>query len=235
MELDRQGRHSVSSTEPPLNAILKRAEAVLFDFDGPLCDVFAGEPSPNVARSLERLVGPTDTDDPLEVLRLAVQRPGVDVREVDDLLIAAEVRAIASSIANEDGLAALGSFIRIGKCVGIVSNNSERAIQVFLAQHGLDNTGLLVVGRPYGRPELMKPNPWALMHALARLATAAERSVFIGDSLSDIEAAQAARTLCIALANKPGKRAKFDVPGVSVVDHMAEIETALALHDPTET
>jgi phosphoglycolate phosphatase len=224
----------VSSAESALSTILNGATAVLFDFDGPLCDVFAGESSANVARSLERLVGPADTDDPLEVLRLAAQRPGVDVREVDDLLIAEEVRAIASSIANEDGLAALGSFIRNGRYVGIVSNNSERAIQVFLAQHELDNTGLLVVGRPYGRPDLMKPNPWALRHALAHLATAAERSVFIGDSLSDIEAARAARTLCIALANKPGKRAKFDVPGVSVVDSMAEIQTALALHGPTE-
>jgi phosphoglycolate phosphatase len=224
----------VNSTESPLSAILKDANAVLFDFDGPLCDVFAGEPSANVARSLERLVGPADTDDPLEVLRRAAQRPGVDVREVDDRLIAAEVRAIASSITNEDGLAALRSCMRGGRSVGIVSNNSGQAIQAFLAKQELSNSGVLVVGRPYGRPDLMKPNPRMLHLALARLTVSPERSVFIGDSQSDIEAARAAHTSCVSLANKPGKRVKFEESGVLVVDSMAEIGAVLALHNSEE-
>jgi phosphoglycolate phosphatase-like HAD superfamily hydrolase len=220
----------VSSTDSSLSAVLNRASAVLFDFDGPLCDVFAGEPSANVARSLEHLAGPAGTDDPLEVLRLAAQRPGVDVREVDDQLIAAEVGAIASSIANENGLRALTLCLKSGRAVGIVSNNSERAIRAFIADHELDETSVLIVGRPYGRPDLMKPNPWAINRALITLRTPAERSVFIGDSLSDIEAARAARTSCVALANKPGKRAGFQATRAVVIDEMSDITAALSTY-----
>jgi len=217
----------VSPAESPLSAILNRASAVLFDFDGPLCDVFAGEPSANVARSLERLVGPVDADDPLAVLRVAAQRPGVDVQEVDDQLIAAEVTAIASSIANEDGLATLKLCLRSGRGICIVSNNSEQSIQAFMTEHKLSDADVRVIGRPYGRPDLMKPNSWTLERALSTLNTLSERSAFIGDSLSDIEAAQAAHVPCIALANKPGKQMLFRAAGAVVIDSMLEIAAAL--------
>jgi phosphoglycolate phosphatase-like HAD superfamily hydrolase len=218
----------VSADRPGLAAVLGHADTVLFDFDGPLCDVFAGLPSSAVAKSLERLTGPTSANDPLEVLRIASNRPDVDVQSIDDQLIAAEVLAVSSSVPNLDGVTALRSCIRLGRQVGIVSNNSEQAIHAFLAAHELDDLGVLVVGRAYGRPELMKPNPWALTRALMKLSASVERSVFIGDSLSDIEAAAAINTQCIALANKPGKRARFEATGAIVVDRIAELSAALA-------
>jgi phosphoglycolate phosphatase len=33
--------------------LLRNAEAVLFDFDGPICSVFSGYPAPRVARDVE--------------------------------------------------------------------------------------------------------------------------------------------------------------------------------------
>ena len=220
----------MSQDGPTLGSVLSHADAVLFDFDGPLCDVFAGMPSDSVARSLEELTGPTGTDDPLEVLRIASKRPDVDVRLVDDQLIAAEIQAVASSVANADGVAALKSCIRLGRQVGIVSNNSERAIRAFLAAHELSDSGFLVVGRAYGRPDLMKPSPWGLRRSLAELAASAERSVFIGDSFSDIEAARVIGTQCIALANKPGKRARFEAARAVVIENMSEVSALLATY-----
>jgi phosphoglycolate phosphatase len=35
-----------------LRALLSTVEAVLFDFDGPVCSVFAGYPAPKVAQQL---------------------------------------------------------------------------------------------------------------------------------------------------------------------------------------
>jgi len=130
-------------------------------------------------------------------------------------------------VANADGLAAMRSCVRLGRNVGIVSNNSEQVIRAFLAAHDLIDLNILVVGRKYGHPDLMKPNPWALHRAFAGLATSADRSVFIGDSVSDVEAARATH-LCMALANKPGKRAKFEGSGVVRIAAMTEVSTVLS-------
>jgi phosphoglycolate phosphatase-like HAD superfamily hydrolase len=55
-----------------LEQVLTSVDAVLFDFDGPLCDVFAGFPAWQVAQQLQEMIGTQyDTDDPLEILRRA--------------------------------------------------------------------------------------------------------------------------------------------------------------------
>ena len=52
-----------------LRSIMRNAELTLLDFDGPLCDVFAGLPAPKVARQLEKIAGVSfATDDPLDVV-----------------------------------------------------------------------------------------------------------------------------------------------------------------------
>ncbi|MFD1047873.1 hypothetical protein ACFQ1S_21190 [Kibdelosporangium lantanae] len=63
-----KGVHLLSTQT--LADVLRSVDAVLFDFDGPLCDVFANYPAPGVAQHLKN-IAKTDyaTDDPLEVLR----------------------------------------------------------------------------------------------------------------------------------------------------------------------
>jgi phosphoglycolate phosphatase-like HAD superfamily hydrolase len=61
------------------------------------------------------------------------------------------------------------------------------------------------VGRAKGEPHLMKPNPFALSHALKVLRTQSQDAVFIGDSVSDVQAGRAAGIPIIGYANKPAK------------------------------
>ena len=56
-----------------------------------------------------------------------------------------------------------------------------------------------------GEPHLMKPNPFALRHALDVLGTPARDAVFIGDSVSDVQAGGAVGIRTIGYANKPAK------------------------------
>lgn len=58
-------------------------------------------------------------------------------------------------------------------------------------------------------PGLLKPNPHLLLRALAQLSTQAEECVMVGDSVADIEAAQAAGVGVVAYANRPGKRSRL--------------------------
>jgi HAD superfamily hydrolase (TIGR01549 family) len=206
-----------------LATALAHADAVLFDFDGPLCDVFAGVPADRVARTLERAAGePLISDDPLVVLRTVYDRSRTKARTVEDLLIHAEVEAVSASTANREGLDALIACIETGRKVGIVSNNSEPAIREFLARYEVVSVDVLV-GRPYGRPDLMKPDPWPLRRAVSQLGEGAGGAAFIGDSLTDIEVAHIVGMPCVALANKAGKRARFLPTGAVVIDSMAEL------------
>lgn len=211
-------------TADAARALLARAEVVLFDFDGPLCDVFSHRPAPDVARKLEAL---TDlrlmTDDPLEVLRLTFQLAPLAGAAVEDALIEAETDAVTVAVPEMDGVAALRAFHSVGQRLGIVSNNSGQAVDVFLAALDLRELVTVVVGRAYRRPDLMKPDPWSLRRALATLDATSDSAVFIGDSMTDIEASHRAGVGCIAVANKQAKVVPFSTTGVPTVTTMREL------------
>lgn len=103
----------------------------------------------------------------------------------------------------------LASLAATGHTVTIVSNNSDAAVRTFLAAHDLTGVVRGVVARTQPDPQLLKPNPHLLLLAMRQLAARPAECVLIGDSTTDITAAQAAGTAVIAYANKPHKRADF--------------------------
>lgn len=216
-------------SQPAYTSLFRQARLVLFDFDGPLCDVFAGYPARQIARELEAIAGEHyKTDDPLDVLRTAFNRGRPAVQLVEDALIAAEARAVELSKFNREGLDLLHECVARDVSVGVLSNNSAQAIEAFLRNVGLIGIVSPLVGRPFRRPDLMKPNPWPMEQALGHAAVAPAQALFIGDSLSDIEVARSAGVPCIAYANKAGKRELFEGAGATaVVDRMVELVTSL--------
>lgn len=212
----------------PLRLLLSRSSVVLFDFDGPLCDVFAGSPADSIARDLELVLGSkVDTDDPLEVLRAAAQSDGATVGAVEDALVAAEVAAVRKSVPTPGGVEAVRACLAKSLNVGIVSNNSADCVSAFLESQGLVNAVHPVIGRSRGRPELMKPSRWPLATALAKLGKQPDEAVFIGDSMTDIEVARIVNVPCVGYANKAGKRRAFECAGVIVVDSMWELVSSI--------
>ncbi|WP_190820367.1 HAD family hydrolase [Saccharopolyspora pogona] len=70
----------------------------------------------------------------------------------------------------------------------------------------------------------LKPPPYLLLQAMSFLGVPPESSVMVGDSATDIEAAQRAGSKSIAYANKPGKREKFmKYRPTGIVDQMTEL------------
>jgi phosphoglycolate phosphatase-like HAD superfamily hydrolase len=211
-------------TNPALQ-LLSQCSTVLFDFDGPLCDVFANKPAWKIARHLETLAGDKfSTDDPLEVFRLAFEHDPEHGGVIEDDLIRAEIEAVHLSVPNAVGVAALRSWHAEGKSIGIVSNNSDSAVEIFLDRFRLRSIVSVIVGRAFRHPELMKPHPWPLHEAAARLNSDPLETILIGDSLTDIEAAKRAAMGCVAFANKPWKIQLFEAAGVPTVRSMAEID-----------
>ncbi|WP_431928551.1 HAD family hydrolase [Micromonospora wenchangensis] len=224
-----------------LGHLLGEVGAVLLDFDGPVCSIFAGYPAPRVATELVNVLRrhgvhvPPDLasePDPLEVLR----RTGADgdhgvTRAVEDALCAAERRAVETAVPTPYGREVIVAVRQAGRPVAIVSNNSASAVTAYLAAHRLEAHVSLVVGRTYADPSRMKPNPAPILQAVGAVEEPASRCILIGDSLSDIDGARAAGVRVIGYANRPTKIETLRAAGADVViTSMAEIAAAMIDH-----
>ncbi|WFE25774.1 HAD-IA family hydrolase [Solwaraspora sp. WMMD791] len=219
-----------------LAAVIDRARFLLLDFDGPVCKVFANHPAPQVAATLRRLLvdqGVTippdllDEADPLAVLRwtAALNRPAI-VRRVDDALRAAEVDAVAVAEPTPYAREVIVAAHHARRGIAIVSNNSADAVTQYLIARRLAAYIHPVIGRPYADPAGMKPHPGPVLAAVRELHTHPEECVLIGDSPTDIEAAQAINMPTIGYANKPRKYHSL-TKADAIIGSMAEIATTL--------
>ncbi|MFC9794450.1 HAD family hydrolase [Streptomyces sp. NPDC057695] len=203
----------------PLIETLANARVVLLDFDGPLCDVFAGLPASEVARELAALLPAQDgeaaaralrTDDPVEVLRIAYDVDTALGHRVEEALTAAEVRAVAVAGPPTPGAAeALQAARSAGRAVAVVSDNSAESVQAFLRLHGLEEHVTRIVGRPSEQLYLMKPNPFPLITAAEQMHVDVTSCTLIGASLTDVQAAHAAGATAIGYADRPEKADLF--------------------------
>lgn len=208
-------------------AVLADNSLLLFDFDGPVCGVFAGYPAATVAAELVDFISGFSSSlasrlkgepDPLQVLRSAAEAlPRRSVNRVDEFLCRAEMDAIDTASSTPGTPELIAEAHRRGKSVGIVSNNCPRAIGKYLRREGLDRYLSAVVARPYGRPRRMKPDPYLLFQALGSIGVDATRACFIGDSVTDIEAGLAVGVTTIGFANRPGKAELMEQAGASQV------------------
>ncbi|WP_414943091.1 HAD family hydrolase [Amycolatopsis sp. cmx-11-32] len=216
-------------SDPELVALLQGAKVLLFDFDGPICDVFAGLPAALVARRIERhLDSKVDSDDPLRVLEESRQFGEDVVRAVEDDLVMAELEAVDSAILTPGGIESMIAGLSAGKVVGVVSNNSSQAVARFFKTSAVLFDFKPLIGRAYANPGLMKPHPYPMWQALASAKSDPADAVFIGDSMTDIEVAAKVGVRSVALANKPGKRELFEKADSLVIEDMCDIAHGLA-------
>ncbi|MBI4936321.1 MAG: HAD family hydrolase [Actinobacteria bacterium] len=194
-------------------ALVEQASAILLDFDGPVCSVFAGLPANRVAVTMRAQLSALDptfdldvpSDDPLDVLRAARDHSSEAGTLAEELLRAAELDAVALAEPTDGAREFLESMHERGTPLAIVSNNGEQAIRTYLARHDLGEFVAVVSARDPSDARLMKPHPLSLTVALTALGIAPSATVMIGDSISDVEAAGAIGVPVIALANKPTK------------------------------
>jgi HAD superfamily hydrolase (TIGR01509 family) len=207
-----------------LSPLLHRANAILLDFDGPVCKVFADISATTVADDLRRVLAergyptePVRDLGPHELLTYAATLGPAEAKAIEDKLEQAELTAVATSSPTPGAAEFLNACQHVGKRVAIVSNNNADAITSYLARQQLSHLIEHIEGRDPTNPHHMKPHPWTIERALARLAVQPSNSVLIGDAVTDLYAAATAGVLRIGYANRPAKVALLEQAGALAV------------------
>jgi phosphoglycolate phosphatase len=220
-----------------LDELIARTRYLLIDFDGPVCDIFAGHPAWTVADRLRKLItgqGITPpehiqaTRDPIEVFAYsATVSPDLAAR-VEAEMADQELAAVATAKPTPYVHDVITSCRDTGRQVAIVSNNADRAVRAYLGTHGLADRIDIIAARTSSNPALLKPSPYLIEHAMTQLRASADECLLIGDSVTDMEAATRIDVPAIGYANKPGKRERLTMARAeAVVSSLADLVLGL--------
>ncbi|MFJ8362254.1 HAD family hydrolase [Streptomyces sp. NPDC093984] len=218
-----------------LRELITDARFVLFDFDGPICRLFAGHSAELVSQDmtdwLERqglLWQLTQEEraqpDPYVLLPMMDARHrGSDlVAAMEERLTQQELTAVVSAQPTAYADPLIRTWAALGARLAITSNNSARAVTAYLESRGLVDC---FAPHIYGRTRELhrqKPDPHHLIRALRAMGAAGETALMIGDSPSDLKAAEQAGVPFLGYARNERKQKLLRDAGAEVVVNTLE-------------
>ncbi|MFJ8938508.1 HAD family hydrolase [Streptomyces sp. NPDC102365] len=220
--------------------LVGRARCVLFDFDGPICRLFAGHSANSIAtdqaewltaRGLAGVLteGERSSRDPHWVLsEVAGRHRGSDlVVELEEWLTQQELKAVARAMPTAYADPLIRTWRSVGTRLAIVTNNSDRAVRAYLESRYLVG---YFAPNIYGRTRdlsLLKPHPYTLNRALSALGAAPDTTLMIGDTPSDHAAARSAGVHFLGYARNEEKAQMLLDAGVPRWGIVRSLETVL--------
>lgn len=219
--------------------LLRGADALLLDFDGPICSVFAGISAATVAEQLRVVLADGGhatlpraaamAEDPFDLFRYAASLGREEACYVEAAFTAHEVEAIATAAPTPGAHGLIQAWHNCGRQLAVVSNNSSVAIGAYLDLYNLRPVVDVISARTDANAKHLKPSPHLLQKAVSALHVEPNRCVFLGDSLTDVQAARAAGIACIGYVNKQQKLASFRSAGLAnLVTNMSSLAASLS-------
>ncbi|OIJ64827.1 HAD family hydrolase [Streptomyces mangrovisoli] len=214
---------------------------ILWDFDGPICSLFARHSATTVADELIGWLGAqglhdllTEDEraslDPHFVLRAVDRRhPGSDlVAELEERLTTHELKAVPTAMPTGYADVLIRTWSTLGPRMAITTNNSPSVVRKYLAGRDLlDHFAPHIYGRTKDL-HLLKPDPHCLNRALRGLGSSPKDALMIGDTPSDFHAAEQAGVPFLGYARNPRKEKLLREAGaVDVVGSLEPVLTAV--------
>ncbi|MGP3987714.1 HAD family hydrolase [Streptomyces sp. 3N207] len=214
---------------------------MIFDFDGPLCHLFARRTAASVARRLrETYAGPPggsagmwpETTDPLRLLTAAFDDsslPRENARQMERSLTLEEVAAAEVAFPTGYADALVRTLCATGRTVAVATDNSADAVERYLAGRSLldafssgrrpGDAPSRVCGRVCDgtAPLRLKPDPDCVLRALESTGADAAESLMLGDSARDAAAARAAGVGFVGYARNERKERELREAGAEWV------------------
>ena len=207
-----------------LDDILSQTHHLLLDFDGPVCDLWAGHPSALAADQLRKLLTDENlqlpdtiatTPDPIAVLcyaaTISADLAATAETDLTDLELSAVPTAQPAGYANDVITSARAS----GRTVTVISSCSARAVNTYLARSSLDGQVGLVVARTTHDPD---PATNLIEHTVTALQGDPAACMLVASSPIIIEAANVAGMHTIGYAPTPSDR-----------EHLAETQPSAVM------
>ncbi|MEU6259036.1 HAD family hydrolase [Streptomyces sp. NPDC047043] len=223
-----------------LRELIARARVVLWDFDGPVCRLFAGHSAERVAielagwlegQGLHGLLTESELEslDPHVVLRAVDRRhPRSDlVAELEERLTQEELRATTTALPTAYADPLIRTWTAVGSRLAIATNNSPRVVRRYLKGRGLTSCFSPHI---YGRTQdlhRLKPDPHCLNRALNAMGASPSAALMIGDTPSDYEAAQRAEVPFLGYARNEFKEKRLRDAGATHI--VSSLESVLKL------
>ncbi|MFJ8542997.1 HAD family hydrolase [Streptomyces sp. NPDC093586] len=213
-----------------LRDLIAGARVVLWDFDGPICRLFAGYPADRVAGRLvgwlegvglkellteEEQVHP----DPHVLLRAVDRRHHRSdlVAEFEERLTHEELRAVPGAYPTAYADPLIRTWAALGVGLAVTTNNSPRVVGEYLTTRGLLGC---FAPHIYGRTRdlrLLKPDPYCLNRALGALDAVPAHALMVGDTDSDLAAARGAGVPFLGYARNEEKEELLKAAGAETV------------------
>jgi beta-phosphoglucomutase-like phosphatase (HAD superfamily) len=194
-----------------LDAILASARYLIFDFDGPICDLSAAMPADTSQRLHTLIRGnaaqvPADSGNPLDILAIAVaQLPNLG-EALDAELTSIELTAVAQATASGYVHETLAACRDSGRAPAVIGRQSAEAIRTYLAKHGLiDQTALVIAPGSYP-PGHLQTLAHLVEDAIGAFATTPAECALITASPVGIDAAHSVGAHVIGYARTPDDR-----------------------------
>lgn len=228
MAHDRDPAPVTTSLTTP-GELLAQADTLLLDFDGPLADLMpppvnarAADTARAAIRHLQLPPEVATTTDHLAVLRHVLEHHSHLTATVEHACTLAETAA-ARGCSPSAHTETLFTYIRQRDLpTAVVSNNSEDAVRAFLDRYDWTTQVATFSCRNEHNATRMKPSPFLLDQALSTLTVEPSSAVFIGDSISDVQAATAAGVAILGLAKNPQRGKELTDAGAAAVASLTE-------------
>nr|WP_308801140.1 HAD-IA family hydrolase [Streptomyces polyasparticus] len=203
-------------------------QAVLFDFDGPICRLFYGHPARDIAaRLIERIEsgeGPApsrhgwDAADPHSILRAVHdEQPGGDlIAMLEAQVTEEELKATESAYPTPYADRLIQTWNATGVRLAVTTNNSPQAVEKYLAHRRLTYCFRAIHGRT-ARADHLKPDPECLHRALDSLDTDPSSALMIGDTPADLLAARAAGVDFLGYGRDAHRQERLHAAGADLV------------------
>jgi HAD superfamily hydrolase (TIGR01509 family) len=209
--------------------LIANAKALLLDFDGPVtalmpppANVYAADQARAALAGIELPEAIAKSTDHLAVLRFTAEHFPARLLTVERSCTEAELACARESDPSPEIRGLLSDAGQRAVPVAIVSNNSEAAVRAFLDRFEWARVIKTLACRTPSNVSQMKPDPYLVAQA-ARLVNVAQHCcVFVGDSVSDVQAGQAAGVPVIGLVKNHRRGLELSTAGAAALLHRVQ-------------
>jgi phosphoglycolate phosphatase-like HAD superfamily hydrolase len=158
------------------------------------------------------------SNDPHDALRgVHIRRPGSDlVLELEEWLTRRELLAVPKAMPTPHADPLIRTWSSLGVRFAITTNNAALAAAAYVESRGLSDCFPYVYGRTPNL-DLMKPNPHCLEEAIKAMGAVPSGTLMIGDTATDLLAAQRAGVSFLGYARNENKERILKGAGAEVV------------------